>query len=641
LPVLTITQLEKSYGPQVILRGVTASIHTGERVGVVGNNGSGKSTLAKILAGAEVSDSGVIARRRSAKILHLEQEPVFPTDQKIRDIVAEGLGEWWTAKSRYESLNDALAQGTGDLEQLLEQQTEAAGDVERLGGWEQGFAVDALLGHLNIPRPDDAVGTLSGGERRRVALARLLIANPDLAILDEPTNHLDVETIEWLENYLIDEFKGAILLITHDRYLLDRVAQRTWELNRGELFSYDGGYELYLEAKAEREEIAARTESNRQNFLRTELEWLRRQPKARGTKQKARIERAETAIKAVPMRKEERAKLALEASRSGKTILELQSVGIHAYDKTLVKQCDLYLTKGQRLGIIGRNGTGKTTLLKTILGDIVPTSGNVVLGTNTKIAYFDQHRMGLEEDKSIFDNVSGGQTHVRLGSHEMDMRAYLERFLFDPHKQRQPVASLSGGERARVTLAKLLKEGGNLIILDEPTNDLDVATLSALEELLVTMDGSAIVVTHDRWFLNRVATSILMFEGDGDVTLYQGNYEMVAALRQQEKEEAEVEAKIQRDTAKKGSQRPAKPKGLNSAQKAELSGITDDIDEAEQEVATIEQQLADPKLYEQADGQEVARLTKSLEEARKHVEALMLRWEELEALQRALQESNP
>ncbi|KYF75280.1 ABC transporter, partial [Sorangium cellulosum] len=534
MPVLTAHDLHKAFGPQTILDGVTVTIRTGERVGLVGLNGSGKSTLARILAGVELPDSGTISRRRGAEIGVLSQDPVFEPSDTARDVVLAGLSAWHAAKARHDEVSRSLAAGTGDAEALLAEQTEAAADVERLGGWDMMHRVDAIIGHVGVTRPDAPMSVLSGGDRRRVALARLLVSRPALAVLDEPSNHLDVETVEWLERYLVEEHPGALLLITHDRYLLDRVVERTLEIDKGKVYSYDGGYEEYLEQKSERLALEARTESNRQNFLRTELEWLRRQPKARTGKQKARIQRAETTKAAPPPKAERTAQLSVESVRTGKTILELKKLGLAVDGKWLVRGLDFSLTKGERVGVVGRNGTGKTTMLRAILGQVGaegdgaalsdargPTmEGEVVLGKNTSVAYFDQHRSGLDLDKSIFENIAGSHTRVEVGGRSMDVRSYLERFLFDPNKARQPVGSLSGGERARVALAKMLTQSVNVIILDEPTNDLDVMTLAALEEMLIELDGSALVVTHDRWFLNRVATSILAFEGGGRVVRY-------------------------------------------------------------------------------------------------------------------------
>ncbi len=633
MPVLTATDLHKSFGPQRILDGVTVTLRSNERVGLVGINGSGKSTLAKILAGVEPPDTGTIARRRNAEIAYLAQDPVFDGALTPREVVLAGLSSWAEAKGRHDRVSHLLGKGEGDLHALLEEQTHAAAEVERLGGWDRMHEVDSILGHVGVTRPEAPMDTLSGGDRRRVALARILVARPALAVLDEPSNHLDVETVEWLERYLIDEFPGALLLITHDRYLLDRVAQRTLELDQGKLYDYEGGYEDYLEAKAERQAHEARTEGNRQNFLRTELEWLRRQPKARSTKQKARIDRAEAAKSAPPPKVDRTTVLAMDSTRTGKTILEFRDLGLELGGRTLVSGLSFILTPGERLGIVGRNGTGKTTLLRAILGEQAPSAGEVVVGKNTRIAYFDQHRADLDEKASIFDNVADNNSRISLGGETLEVRAYLERFLFDPYKQRQPVGSLSGGERARVALAKMLSRGANLIILDEPTNDLDVATLGALEGLLTELDGCAIVVTHDRWFLNRVATSILAFEGDGKVVRYAGAYDDYREQRARAEEARLTVATAKASAAVKvpepAKEKAAKGKGLTYAERIELDGIMAAIEAAEASAATLETKLADPTLYASRGG-EVPGLRADLERAHAEAARLLARWEELE-----------
>jgi ATP-binding cassette subfamily F protein uup len=625
-PVLTARDLHKAYGPQVVLDGVSLSFHEGERVGLVGVNGSGKSTLARLLAGAEPADSGDVATRRDATVMYLSQEPVFDAEKPARDVAREGLARWADARARHDALSRRIAaEGDGAMA-LIDAQTEAAAEVERLSGWEMDHRVDAILTRLGLERAEAPVGELSGGERRRVALARVLVARPALAILDEPTNHLDVQTIEWLERYLLSEHPGALLLITHDRYLIDRVAQRTVELDRGQVASYDGGWEDYLEAKAARLALEERTEANRQSFLRRELEWLRRSPKARTTKQKARIDRAQAAVATAPqVRRDAVDRLEMRSARLGRTVLETRGLGITVGDRRLVDGLDLVVGKGERIGIVGRNGAGKTTLLRTLLGERAPESGAVVVGKNTRFAYLDQTRAGLSEDGSILDNVAGDQRRFDIGGGEIDVRSWLEGFGFDGAKQRQKVSALSGGERARVTLAKMLLEPANVIVLDEPTNDLDVTTLGALEEMLVELDGTALVVTHDRYFLDRVATHILAFEEAGRVVRYAGNYQAFRAMRDDaQRESPPAQAK----------RAPPRPKpirtGLTYGERLELEGLMERIDSAEKAVAEREAALADPELYATRGG-EVPRLTESLATARAALEQLLARWEELEA----------
>lgn len=630
--------LQKGYGNHIVLRSADLIIEPGERVGVVGLNGAGKSTLGKLLAGVEAPDGGTIARRRGARIEYLEQVPQLDTSLTAEQLVMQGLSAWNDAVARHTEASTALADPNANHERLLEEQARAADEVERLGGWDQSHRVHAVLGNLGVTQRDVPVKSFSGGELRRVALARLLVSRPDLAILDEPTNHLDAETVEWLEQHLIDEFPGAVLLVTHDRYLLDNVAQRTVEVDGGEAFSYDGGYERYLEQKAERQAHVARTEQNRQNFVRRELEWLRRMPKARTTKQQARIDRAEAAIAAPKPKQEQKVSLELDVSRAGKTLLELRDATVAIGDRTLIEKLTLFVVQGQRIGIVGPNGAGKTTLFRALLGDHPLQSGTVNIGKNTKVAYFDQKRSGLDDSKSIWDNVTGDQSRIELGGEVIDPRSYMERFAFDSHKQRQPVGSLSGGERARVALARLLRQSANLVLFDEPTNDLDVATLGAVESMLVDFGVTALIVTHDRYFLDRVATSILAFEGDGQVVHYPGNYDTFRRLRAEAREARKAAAKaspVAETKAALPSQRPgSKKKALTSGEERELRGLLDDIDRAEQLATTLAAKLADPRTY--GTGADVPALKRELEAARAEVERLTARWEELEARKSAV-----
>jgi ATP-binding cassette subfamily F protein uup len=522
---------------------------------------------------------------------------------------------------------------------LLEEQARFAESIERLGGWRRDHVALEMLHHLGVDDIDRAVGTMSGGERRRVALAQLLVSEPALALLDEPTNHLDTATIEWLEDHLADKFAGAVLMVTHDRYFLDAVADRILELDGGQLTEYEGGYVDYLEQKAERALHAERVEKNRLNLLRRERAWLLRGARARTTKQKARLDRARALVATRPPEEIATANfLGLEqgAARTGKTILDLEEIGMERAGRELIESLTLRLVSGDRIGIIGPNGVGKTSLLQIVSGELEPTRGRVVRGVNTRFVYFDQTRSQLRDDWSVLDNVAGregaertGAGVVVIGEERIEMRTYLEQFLFEGSKQRQKVAALSGGERARVALAIALRGGANLLLLDEPTNDLDVATLGALEELLQSWPGCALVVSHDRYFLDRVATSILAFEERGKVTQYPGSYGTYRTLRD---EAATVRAPEPvaprrpetRDTA------PAGPRPLTFAERKELDGILAEISALEDGVAELERRLADPLLYR--EDPEVAKQVRA-DHARAQADLTrrMARWEELEA----------
>ncbi|MCA9607478.1 MAG: ABC-F family ATP-binding cassette domain-containing protein [Myxococcales bacterium] len=627
MPILDAQDVRRAYGARTVLDGVSLTLVTGDRVGLVGANGSGKSTLGRILAGVEEPDAGQLVLRRGARVGYLPQEPTFEGDPTALEAALSGLRDWSAAIAAHEAASEALARGE-DHDKWLAAQAEAAATIEHIGGWDLAHRAEAMLTRVGAPDPGRRVSAMSGGERRRVDLARVLVARPDLAIFDEPTNHLDVDTIEWLEGHLANEQPGALLLITHDRFFLDRVVRRTIELSEGTLFLYEGGYEAYLEQKAEREAHAARAESNRQNLLRRELDWLRRSAPARTTKQKARIQRAEDVIAQKGPRSARDVALHLTAARSGKTVLDLEDLVVEVEGRTLIDGLTMSLVPGERIGIVGPNGCGKTTLLRTLLGERAPASGKITVGQSTKITYLGQKREGLDESQTVFENVAEGRMRVELGERVMDTRAYLERFLFSGEAQRQPVASLSGGEKARVLLAKLLLTPTNLLVLDEPTNDLDVATLASLEEMLVELNGTALVVTHDRWFLDRVATGILAFEGDGEVVRYPGGYtsykELRAAREEEKREVAPVEA-----PKPAASAAPKKRRALTYGERLELDSMMETIEAAEAKVTELEAKLADPTLYA-SSGETMERAVASHRDAQAELERLMARWEELE-----------
>jgi ATP-binding cassette subfamily F protein uup len=661
MPALTAQHLRKAFGPQVVLEDSTFALARGEKVALIGANGAGKSTLARILAGQETPDGGTLSVRRGLSIRYLAQEPELDPDASARAVVEDALTVWRKAANRHAEVTDLLGDGAHAAmhDALLTEQADLGDTIERLGGWDRGHEALDFLDKLGVHEVDRPCGPRSGGERRRIALAQLLVASPDIAILDEPTNHLDADTAAWLEEFLADEFRGAIVLVTHDRYFLDAIAARIVELERGKLTSYPGGYGDYVEKKAELLAHEGRVEQNRQNVLRREREWLSRGPKARSTKQKARIQRAaalEARGSATAGRPGDVSLVSAATPQQGKTILELSGVQVApaAGAPPLNAPIDLIVTSGERIGIVGPNGVGKTTLVRTILAAIerarrgeasdegaIVVSGSIVVGKNTRVAYLDQARATLDDDKSIFDDVrgEGGGTVVNLGirGHEsMELRAYLELFLFDASKQRQKVGALSGGERARVALAKVLREGANLLVFDEPTNDLDLPTLAALEEMLEGYSGSVLVVTHDRAFLDRVATSILAFEAPKDgsslstVTRYAGGYQDYVAQRGARRVAPLPPAPPQK-AAPVTPKAASLPKGtLTHAERLELERIVGAVESAERKVTDLEALLADPSLYA-SRRHEVAGLNAGLAVARTQAAALVSRWEALEA----------
>ncbi|HEX4337480.1 MAG TPA: ABC-F family ATP-binding cassette domain-containing protein [Polyangiaceae bacterium] len=654
MSVVSARGVSKSYGSQTLLADVSLTIEPGDRIGLLGANGAGKSTLLRMLAGLEAPDVGTLDRARDAKILYLPQEPVLDPDATPRRIVEEGLAEWHRAARRHAEISRELESVTGaPVEALLAEQATLGETIEHLGGWSRDHVASEMLERLGVREPDRPVGTMSGGERRRVALARLLVSEPALAILDEPTNHLDTDTIEWLEGYLANEFKGAVLMVTHDRYVLDRVAARVFELEGGAILEFSGGYTGYIEQKAELVEHLGRVESNRLNLLRRERAWLQRGAKARSTKQKARRDRAEALVAETAPREAGRVELGgldVGAPRTGKTILDFEDVGLSIGGRELVRGLTLHMVTGDRIGILGPNGAGKTSLLRVASGELAATSGKVTRGLNTNPVHFDQARAGLIDGWSVFDNVAeregadrGAADVVRIGDTILEMRSYLERFLFEGIKQRQKVGSLSGGERARVALAKALRSGANLLLLDEPTNDLDVHTLASLEELLVGWPGCALVVSHDRYFLDRVATSILVLEGGGAVARYPGGYESYRSLKGQADAEKKEEERAKAGASKAEKLAPAVSaavpaparaveslRALSFAERKELDGLLEEITTLETRAGELEAKLASPALY--AAGPEASKAAQAeYTKAKDELVARTARWEHLES----------
>ncbi|MGZ3439264.1 MAG: ABC-F family ATP-binding cassette domain-containing protein, partial [Polyangia bacterium] len=517
--ILTVQNVHKAFGTRVVLGGVSFAVDERDRVGIVGLNGAGKSTLLKLIVGADEPDEGLITRQRELTLEYVSQEPALDGARSVGEVVREGLRAHAAALAELSTVESKIPELTGDkLHAALEEQARLHARIDAVGGWDRDHEVRSLAAALQLPALEAIVGTLSGGERRRVALARALLARPTLLALDEPTNHLDSETVAWLEERLATEWDGALMLVTHDRYFLDRVATRILELDRGQLFAYTGGYTQFLEQQAERLSQETAREQARRSFVRNELDWIRRGPKARGTKQKARIDRFDAAVAAAPTTEEKRTgAMALRlptGGRMGKTILELKEVGKRVPSpggdgRWLFRGLTLTMKPGDRIGVVGPNGAGKTTLVRTLLGELAPDEGEVVVGVNTRFSYLDQSRAALRDDKTVLEEVSDGSDHVFLDDGAVHVRTFLRMMLFDDRFADTPIGALSGGERNRVQLARLLRKGGNLLVLDEPTNDLDLVTLGVLEEALANFPGCALVVSHDRWFLDKIATGIL------------------------------------------------------------------------------------------------------------------------------------
>jgi len=525
--IFTMNRVGKVVPPKrYILRDISLSFFPGAKIGVLGLNGSGKSTLLRIMAGVDTEFEGEARPQPGIKIGFLEQEPALDPNKNVRAVVEEGVADQMKLIKRFNEISDKFAEPMGDdeMNKLLEEQGKLQDAIDAIGGWELERKLDVAADALRLPPWDANVQSLSGGERRRVALCRLLLSNPDMLLLDEPTNHLDAESVAWLERFL-KEFPGTVIAVTHDRYFLDNVAGWILELDRGHGIPWQGNYSSWLEQKEQRLAIEEKQEVARQRTIKTELEWVRTNPGARRAKAKARLARfEELTSKEFQARNETNEIYIPPGPRLGDLVIEADKIGKAFGDRVLFESVSFSLPPGGIVGVIGPNGAGKTTLFRMLAGQEKPGSGTIRTGNSVQVAYVDQSRDSLNNDKTVWDEISHGQDIMRVGTYETPSRAYVGRFNFRGTDQQKKVGLLSGGERNRVHLAKVLASGGNLLLLDEPTNDLDVETLRALEEALLNFPGSAVVISHDRWFLDRIATHILAFEGNSEVVFFQGNY---------------------------------------------------------------------------------------------------------------------
>ena len=524
--IYSMVEVSKYYDKKPVLKDISLSYFYGAKIGVLGLNGSGKSSLLRILAGLDKEFIGKTIPSPGYTVGFLEQEPRLDETKTVREIVEEGVQETVDLLQEFSRITEQFSHPMSDdeMNKLIERQGEVQEKLEVHGAWDLDSRLEMAMDALRCPPGESPVKVLSGGERRRVALCRLLLQKPDILLLDEPTNHLDAETVAWLEHHL-KQYAGTIIAVTHDRYFLDNVAEWILELDRGEGIPWKGNYSSWLEQKQNRLKQEEKTETERQRTLQRELEWIRMSPKGRHAKSKARINAYETLLAQESEKRARELEIYIPPGpRLGQVVIEAQQVAKGYGDRFLMEEVSFLLPPGGIVGIIGPNGAGKTTLVRMIVGQEKPDSGTIRIGETVKLAYVDQSRDVLDPNKTIWEVISGGEDTVQLGNRQVNSRAYVARFNFSGTDQQKKVGMLSGGERNRVHLARMLKEGANVLLLDEPTNDLDVNTLRALEEALENFAGCAVVISHDRWFLDRVATHILAFEGDSRVVWFDGNY---------------------------------------------------------------------------------------------------------------------
>ena len=620
ITLLDASELKVRFNDNEVLKSASLTIRDGDHLGMVGRNGCGKSTFLKILAGITQADDGKVTPRSGLGIGYLPQGLDASDGVSVLDTIRDGAAHSFNLLDEYESL-PADSNRQTELEQQI-----ATADA-----WNIETRIETAMMHLNTPAADRLMGTLSGGEKRRVALCRAIVSNPDFLILDEPTNHLDTDSIEWMAQYL-KKFRGAFLVATHDRYFLDETCNHIVELQAGRFHTHKGNYSDYLESNLARMENEQAIELKRKRFLRRELDWIRRGPKARTTKAKFRVDKFHSIKNTQGPDKELSMDLIIPPpGQLANRVVDLINVSLELGGRELIERFDFKFEASMRIGICGRNGLGKTSLLRIVLGQLAPTGGSKKTGVLTQFNYVDQERVQLDPEKTLLQEVAEGADTIPFGNGKLTIRAYLQRFGFDPKRINMKVKSLSGGEKSRLLLARILKHGGNFLIMDEPTNDLDLPTLRLLEEALLAFSGCVLVVSHDRYFLNRVCTGIIAFEGDGLVAYNEGDYEYYREKLAERK--MRLAKRPVATQANAGSSRApeAKPRKMTWKEKAELEGMEAAILKAEEAVARIESLFADPEFHSK-HGAKTIELTSELETAKKQGAALYARWEELEAI---------
>ena len=623
MPLITLQNVCVSYGQPPLIDRVNLVINAGERVCLIGRNGAGKSTLLKIINGHAVADDGQIKYASGVKISQLEQAVPQDTEGTVFEVIAGGLGEQGKLIHRFHQLTHQLSTRTD--QKLYSELEQCQAEIDRTDGWDINQRVESIITKMELAA-DEELSSLSGGYKRRVLLGRALVSNPDLLLLDEPTNHLDIEAIQWLEQFL-KTWQGSLLFISHDRRFMDNLAQRFVEIDRGQLSEFNCDYNTYLKRKEDNLEIEDRQNALFDKRLSQEEIWIRQGIKARRTRNEGRVRSLEAMRNEYSERRKRQgtAKMDIQqAEKSGKIVAEAKNIDFSFDQESVINDFSVLIQRGDKIGLIGRNGIGKTTLIKLLLGQLQPDSGTIKTGTNLNVAYFDQYRSALDEEKSVQDNVSGGRDMLEIGGKQKHVISYLQDFLFSPDRCRQPVKALSGGERNRLLLAKLFTLPSNVLVLDEPTNDLDIDTLDLLEELLVDYKGTIILVSHDRAFLNNVVTSTLAFEGNGKINHYVGGYD--DWLRQRSAEENK--RPIAKNKVTKKSANNAKK--LSYKDQRELDNLPLRIEQLETQISAISTTMSEPTFY-QSDRALITQTEAALIEFEEELAHCYERWELLEA----------